>query len=73
MGQQYPDTFRLMLEKELSSNLSCKEDISATHEVVCGDNIKLKRTTDDGYVGVALVRSDSGDNFQNKIVFRKFA
>ncbi len=69
-GAEYPDSYRFIMEK----NLLSKEPGTATdsREVICTEYEKMKDLTDQGYVGIQLIRSPNQNDNENKIVFKKF-
>lgn len=68
-GDQYPDSFRFILEKNLLDNKM--QEYSEQCEIYCYENEKLKHATDNGYVGISLIASEKFDNAKNKILFKK--
>jgi hypothetical protein len=69
-GPKYPDSFRLILEKALTT--TCKIQYSdKSYDVSCHDENGLKNAINNGYVGINLIKSDNKSNSYNKICFSK--
>ena len=71
-GAQYPDTFRLIMEKNLSAS-EAEKVVTDSVVISCSDYERLKNATDDGYVGVRLIRAENNNNFENKIYFERLS
>jgi ribosomal protein S18 acetylase RimI-like enzyme len=67
-GLNYPDSFRLILEKALTCKIQYSDK---SYEVLCNDNDGLNNAINNGYVGISLIRSDNKSNSCNKICFAK--
>lgn len=67
-GPQYPNSYRFIMER----NLLVKEPGVAidVRETVCTDYELMNDLTDQGYIGIQLIRGQN--NNENKIVFKKF-
>jgi len=69
-GPQYPNSYRFIMEKHLFiKELDTAMD---SREIICTDYELMKKLTDQGYVGVQLIRSPSQNNNKNKIIFKKY-
>jgi hypothetical protein len=69
-GPQYPNTFRLIMQKNFTEN-KIKKVVIDSHEVFCTDEQSLKEMIDSGYLGTRLIRSSDKDSSKNKILFEK--
>lgn len=68
-GFQYPEIFRLILEKELTPANPINFDYLL--DVSCNDLEGLKNALNQGYIGIDFIRADKKKCPQNKIRFAK--
>jgi len=69
-GPEYPDSYRFIMEKKLNQK---KSNFAIGHqEVICTDYELMNDLTNQGYVGIKLIRSSSQNNEENKILFEKY-
>jgi len=68
-GPQYPHSYRFTMEKNLSFQENTGIAIDS-REIICTDYELIKNLTDQGYVGVELIRSSNQHNKENKILFK---
>lgn len=69
-GPQYPNSYRFIMEK----NLLFKEPdlLIDNRAIVCTDYELMRELTEQGYIGVQLIRSSSQNDKENKIIFKKY-
>jgi ribosomal protein S18 acetylase RimI-like enzyme len=69
-GPEYPNSYRFIMEKNL---LSKEHDVPIdSQEIVCIDYELMENLTEQGYVGVQLIRADNQNDKENKIIFKKY-
>lgn len=68
-GPQYKSSYRFIMEKEL---LKKNAIFTNSREVVCTDYKLMRNLTEEGYVGVGLIRAENHDDQYNNIVFQKY-
>lgn len=67
-GQEYPNTDRFLMEKQLYGKSSLRNEVV---EVECDDVVPLNEVLSNGFIGESLIRSEDRNDRKNKIVFRK--
>lgn len=67
-GQEYLNTDRFLMEKQLDGKSSLGNEVV---EVECDDVATLNEVLSNGFIGESLIRSEDRNDRKNKIVFRK--
>lgn len=70
-GQNYPDTFRCIMQKNFTDN-NDKKIVIDSCRILCADEQNLKQIIDLGYIGTSFIRMRDNDSSKNIILFKKF-